>query len=209
MDVISALVAHLQPSEAVQSRQGSFDGPPVAPQLLTGFDAPPSYPSRYAPLPQGFAASRKVISLIGVQLLGAFARASTRPLDGLDGIHGLFQEPGVVDVGSRVNHRERDTVPVDHNMALRALFAFIRRIRSSSFAPPGAGTLAESNDDLSQSISSILPNRFKSSRCSFSHTPSSCHSLRRRQQVMPDPHPISWGRASPKGCHSSRRTRCR
>ena len=139
MDVVSALLAHLQPPEAVQPRKGPFHGPPVAPQLLAGFDAPPGYPRGYAPLPQGLTASREIVSLVCVQLLGALARASTRTLDGLDGIHGLFQDPGVVDVGRRVNHRERDTSPVDHNMALRALFALIRRVRSGSFAPRGRG----------------------------------------------------------------------
>src|SRR5215210_7424938 len=31
---------------------------------------------------------------------------------------------------------------------------------------------------------------------SFPHTPASCHSLRRRQHVMPEPQPISWGSIS-------------
>src|SRR3712207_4085711 len=62
--------------------------------------------------------------------------------------------------------------------------------------PPGAGTLAESNDALSRSISSALPSRSSKIRCSSSHTPASCHSSRRRRQVMPEPHPISWGNIS-------------
>src|SRR5829696_9339350 len=139
MDAVSALVAHLQSPQAVQPRQSSLHYPPVSAQLLTGFDAPPGYPRGYAPLPQGLAASREVVSLVGVQLLGALARAATRTLDGLDGVHGLFQDPGVMDVGRRVDHRERDTSPVDHNVALRALFALIRRVRSGSFAPRGRG----------------------------------------------------------------------
>src|SRR5215204_2369901 len=102
----------------------------------------------------------------------------------------------VVDVGSRVNQREWDASSVEHNMALRALLSFIRRIRSGLFAPPGAGMLAASNDALYQSISSALPKRPRSSWCSFSHTPASFHSLRRRQQVIPEPQPISWGNIS-------------
>src|SRR5829696_1050543 len=80
--------------------------------------------------------------------------------------------------------------------ALRALLSFIRRIRSGLIAPPGAGTLAESNDALCQSISSALPKRSSSLWCSSSHTPASFHSLRRRQQVIPEPQPISWGNIS-------------
>src|SRR5829696_9446138 len=139
MDVLSALVAYLQPPEAVHPRQSLFHDPPVSTQLLAGFDAPPGYPRGYAPLPQGPAASREVVSLLGVQLLGALARAATRTLDRLDGVHGLFQDPGVMDVGRRVDHREQDTSPVDHIVALRALFALIRRVRSGSYALPGRG----------------------------------------------------------------------
>ena len=45
------------------------------------------------------------------------------------------------------------------------------------FWPPGAGTLAEPKDALSQAISSALPSRSKKIRCSSYHTPASCHSL--------------------------------
>jgi hypothetical protein len=90
----------------------------------------------YAPLPECFAASREVVALVGVQLLRALARSATARLaDRRDSIHDLFQDLGVVDVGRRVNHRERDTSSVDHNMALRARFALIRRIRSGPLDP--------------------------------------------------------------------------
>src|SRR5215218_7945941 len=45
-------------------------------------------------------------------------------------------------------------------------------------------------------FSSASPRRSKSTRCSFSHTPASSQSRRRRQQVLPEPQPISWGSIS-------------
>jgi hypothetical protein len=101
-----------------------------------------------------------------------------------------------MDVGSRVGHREGDAFSVDHNVALGARFALIRWILGGLWAPPGAGTLAESKDALSQSISSALPSRSNKVRCNSSHTPASCHSLSLRQQVIPEPQPISWGNIS-------------
>src|SRR5215212_8230740 len=197
MDVVAPLVAHLQPPVAVHPRQCSFHNPPVSPQLLAGFDAPPGDTWGYAPLPECFAASREVVSLVGMQLLRALARSATRRLaDRRDSIHSLFQDLRVVDVGRRVDHRERDAAAVDHNMALRARLSLIRRIRSGSLAPPGAATLAESKDARSHSIWSASPKRSRSLRCNRSHTPASCHTLRRRQQVMPEPQPISWGSIS-------------
>ena len=131
-----------------------------------------------------------------MQLLGALARSATRFADRLDSIHRLLQDLGVVDVRGRVDHRERDAISVDHDVALRARLALVRRIRSGLLAPRGAATLDESNEALSHSIWSASPNRSKSLVCSLSHTPASCHSLRRRQQVIPEPQPISWGNIS-------------
>jgi len=47
-----------------------------------------------------------------------------------------------------------------------------------------------------QSIWSASPRRSSKRRCSLSHTPASCHSLRRCQQVIPEPQPISFGSIS-------------
>jgi hypothetical protein len=101
-----------------------------------------------------------------------------------------------VDVSGSADHTGRDARPLDHNMALRARLSLICRIRSGSLAPLLAGTLAESREVRSQSICSASPRRSKRTRCSFSHTPASCHSRKRRQQVTPLPQPMSLGSIS-------------
>ena len=191
------VVANLQPPVAIQPRERPFHHPPVASQPFARLDAP-SGDARggYAPLPERLAAAREVLALVGVQLVGALARSAARLADRLDSIYGLLQDFRVVDVGGRVGQRKRDASPVEHNMALGARFALIRRVRAGSLAPPGAGTLAESKEARSQSIWSASPKRSKSLRCSRSHTPTSCHSLKRRQQLMPEPQPICWGSIS-------------
>src|SRR5215204_1849292 len=131
-----------------------------------------------------------------MQLLWTLSQSAARALDGLYSVYGLFQDLRVVDVGRRVDHRKWDAFSVDHNMALRALFAFICRILAGLLAPPGAGTLDESKDARSQSMWSASPRRSKILRCSSSHTPASCHSLSLRKQVIPEPQPISWGSIS-------------
>jgi hypothetical protein len=59
-----------------------------------------------------------------------------------------------------------------------------------------AGMEAESSEARSQSICSASPRRSRRTRCSLSHTPASCHSFKRRQQVIPEPQPISFGSIS-------------
>jgi hypothetical protein len=129
---------------------------------------------------------------VGVHLLGTFPRSSpTRTLDGLHGVDELFESHRVMDVGSAKHHRQRDAPSVRNKVALGALLSFIRRILTGFWAPLLAGMEAESSEARSQSIWPASPRQSRRTRCSLSHTPASCHSLRRLQQVIPEPQPIS------------------
>jgi hypothetical protein len=199
VDVRSSLIAHRQPAIPAKPRQRSLHYPSVPSQSLARVDTPPGDTRGYAPLPQGLSATREVVAFVGMQLLGTLprsARTTARLPDRLDAIYSLLQELGVVDVCGAEYYRERDASSVRNNMALRARLCLIRRIRSGLLAPLLAGTLAESKDALSQSITSASPRRSKSTRCSSSHTPASCQSRKRRQQVEPEPQPISLGSIS-------------
>jgi len=199
VDVVSALVAHRKPAILAQPSQRTLHHPPVPSQLLARVDPTAGDACLYAPLPQGLAAAGEVVGFVGMQLLRALARPTGFPtgaLDRLDAIHGLFQNLRVMDVGGAEDYREREASSVCHNMALRARLSLIRRIRAGSSAPLFAGTLAESKEALSQSIRSASPKRSKSTRWSSSHTPASCQSRNLRQQVDPDPQPISFGSIS-------------
>jgi hypothetical protein len=81
-------------------------------------------------------------------------------------------------------------------MALRARFAAIRRVRADGDAPFLAETLALSSAARLQSIRSAAPSRSRSARWSRSQTPACCQSRSRRQQVTPEPQPISGGSSS-------------
>jgi hypothetical protein len=137
------------------------------------------------------------------ELLGALPRPSpTRTPDGLYGVDELLEEHRVVGIGGGEDRGERDPerdpFSVRNKVALRALLSLIRRIRCGFCAPLLllAGMLAESTEARSQSMRSASPRRSRRVRCSLSHTPASCHSRKRRQQVIPEPQPISWGSIS-------------
>jgi hypothetical protein len=133
---------------------------------------------------------------VGVQLLGTPPRSSSRTLDGLYSVDEFFEDHPVVDVCGREHYRQWDAPSVRNKVALRALLSFIRGIRSGFWAPLLAGMEAESSEARSHSIWSASPRRSRRIRCSLSHTPASCHSFKRRQQLMPDPQPISFGSIS-------------
>jgi hypothetical protein len=175
VDVVPPLIADREPAVLRKPRQRPLDNPPVSPQLLAALYALPGYAALDAALPQGPFALFIVVGFVGVQLLRAFPRPTTRTLDGLYGVHQLLEYRRVVGIGSGEHYGERDAAPVDHNMALRARFSLIRRILAGFLAPLFAGMLAESKEALSQSIRSASPRRSKRTLCSRSHTPASCH----------------------------------
>src|SRR5215211_7230497 len=199
VNVVPPLVAYRQPAVTGEPCQRALHHPPVLSQFLAGVDPPAGDARGYAPLPERSAASREVVGFVCVQLRRTLARPtgkSTGPLDRLYSVHGFFEDLRVVDVCSREHYGERDAPSVRNNVALRARFSFIRRIRAGLRSPLFAGTLAESKEARSHSMRSAWPRRFKSARCSSSHTPPSCQSRSLRQHVEPDPHPISLGSIS-------------
>src|SRR5215207_268902 len=196
MDVVPPLVADREPAVLRKPGQCPLHHPPVSSQLLAALYALPGYAALDAVLPQSPPALLVVVGFVGVQLLRALPRPATRTLYGLYGVHELLEDHRVVYVGPARHHRQRDAPSVRNKVALRARFSLIRWILAGFLAPLFAGMLAESKEARSQSIRSASPRRSKRTLCSLSHTPASCHSRKRRQQVTPEPQPISLGSIS-------------
>ena len=196
MDIRPALVADGQTAVPGQPSKRPFHHPAMPPQPLAALDALPRNPARDAASSQEATTAWDVVGLIGMHLRRPLASPPTRRPDGRDGVDEGLEEHGVVAVGSTQAGGEWDPSSIDHNMPLRARFAFIRGIRPGVVAPLFAGTLAESSEARDQSISSACPSRSRSARCNRSQTSASCQSRNRRQQVTPLPHPISWGSIS-------------
>src|SRR5829696_3501481 len=85
VDILAVLIADREPAVLRKPGQCALHNPPVSSQSLTGFDAPPGDAWSYAPLSQGFSATREVVAFVGVELLGTLppsAGTATRPLIG-------------------------------------------------------------------------------------------------------------------------------
>ncbi len=80
---------------------------------------------------------------------------------------------------------------LDCEVVCRPRFPAIRGVRPGLHAPLFAAML--STLTRSQSIRSASPSRSSTTRCKRSQMPACCQSRSRRQQVTPDPQPISWG----------------
>jgi hypothetical protein len=196
MDVRAALITDLQPSEAIQPRMRALYDPAMTTEFLLRLNSFTGDPRRDPSFTQCRLILFRLIPLIRMQLHGALAGTSSRPLDGLDRIQGLLEHRGVIDVRSGQLDRQRNALSIDNKMPLCALFSAIRRIFPGFFAPPGEATLEESMEALLQSMRSASPNSSNKTWWRRSQTPASCQSRRRRQQVMPLPQPISRGSIS-------------
>ena len=135
MDVVSPLVTSRKPAVFGDPSQRPLHDPPVPSQLFGALHALPGYAALDASFPQNSRTLFVVIGLVGVKLLEPLPRPTPRALDRLDGVYEVLQEHRIVYVCGAEHHCERDALPVDHKVALRARFSLIRRIRAGSCSP--------------------------------------------------------------------------
>jgi len=196
VDVEPALVADGEPAEAAHPGEGALDDPAVPAEPLAALDAAPGDARLDPAAVTSTAAAAVVGGLIGVQLVRPLPGSAGLAADGRDGVEQFLEGHAVVDVGPGQQEGERDAAPVGDEVSLRARPAPVRRVRAGGPTPLLAGTAALSSEARLQSIRPAARRRRSSSRWSRSQTPARCHSRSRRQQVTPDPQPISRGSIS-------------
>lgn len=203
MNIQPTLVPQNQSFELVEPCEGAFYNPPVPAQPPATLQTSSCNPRSDAPLSQGTSAMLKVVPFVNMPFgwsLSAAPSQHSRLLDGFDGVHQVRKGIGGLNTDRRADYGERYSFVFDHSMApsarsaTRARFSFIRRIGASTFAPFLAATVAESTAARDQSILPASPCLSSNTSCSRSRTPAACQSLRRHQQVLPLPQPISGGR---------------
>ncbi len=193
MDVGPSLVADGEATKLGEPRQRSLDDPPATSQPLTGLDPAPGDAGLDAAAGQRLTTAAVVVGLVGVGLRGTLARRSPARADRRDGIHDRLQHSAVMDVRPRQLQSERDALRIGDDVALRARLAPVGRVRARRRAPLLAAIEALSREARLKSMPFWRPSRSSSSYCRRSHTPAFCQSRKRRQQVLPEPQPISRG----------------
>jgi len=196
MDVHSPLGADRQAPIAVQPRQRPLDHPPVPSEALAGLDPLARDPDLDMAPVQEAPAAGDIIGLVGMQLGRAFAALPGWLPDAGHGVDQVLEDHAVVAVRAGQQRGQRNPAAFPDQMMFRAWFAAIGRVRSGLIAPLFAGTLALSRLARLQSMRPASPSRSRRVWWRRSQTPASCQSRSRRQQVTPEPQPISWGSIS-------------
>ena len=157
MDVVSAFIPDLQPTEPIEPREGAFHHPTVTPQLLFRLHSFPGDPRQDVPFSERLPERLAGVAFVRVQLLRTFSGSAPLAFHRGNGIDRLQRLLHLVTVGSGKESRERNAFPVDHQVTFRPLFASVGRVPSGLSAPlfiQGAGTLEASSEARLQSIRS-------------------------------------------------------
>jgi hypothetical protein len=200
VNVQPALISDDQSPELIEPCQGALNYPSMPAQPLATLYSSSGNPRSNASLPQVVPASSEIVPFVSMQSRWSSPStpsSSTQPFrlsDRLDSIYDLDKHLAIMNISSGTDYGEGYSFGFDHNMALRARFALICGVRPDTLPPFLAATVALSTEARVQSILPASPSLSSSTSWRRFHTPASCHSLRRRQQVLPLPQPISGGR---------------
>ena len=193
MNTRSALVADRQSAKAMQPCDGAFDHPAGAAQAAAMGAAAlrelrrDAAPRELVPMRLRVVAP---ISLHESRFADGPAGAAAQRRQGIDQRQQLCD---VVPVRGGQRRDERNPVRVGENMMLRPGLAAIGRVRSSFFPPRTARREALSTTARAKSSWPRWRNSLRRTRWSRFQTPARCQRTSRRQQVVPDPQPISGG----------------
>jgi len=196
MNVGATFIPDAQPPMLEEPGNGPLHNPAVDAQATTMRGATPGQKWENTSLTQLPPVRLRVIGPVSLDPIGSPAGPSHFARDRRDRIDQRQQLRDVVAIGSGDLHGQGNALRIGDQMVLGARFASIRRIRAGLRPPKMARIESESTNAREKSIWSAPRSSLSKTRWTWLQTPASCQSRRRRQQVMPLPQLISWGRYS-------------
>ena len=191
VDIIASFIANAKTTILMQPRKRTLDNPTAYPQT-TSIAGAPSSQERLNDSSTELPTMRfAVISAIPQHRSRTPERSPHLACNRRDRIDQCQQLGDIVPIRSRQSDGQRNAVGVGYQMVFRPLFAAIRGVGACFRPPKTARTEAESTTAREKSIWSARRNWLSKTRWMLSHTPALCQSRRRRQQVIPEPQPIS------------------
>jgi len=193
MNARSPFVPQIESTKSMQPRERALDDPPCPPQPAAmgpsafGQLAGDAAPGQLVPMRLRVVAP---ISLDESRLPQRTTGSAAQRRNAIDQRQELRH---VVAVRRREGRDNRNPVGVGENMMFRPGLTAIGRVRSSFFPPRSARSEALSTTARARSSWPRRRNSVSNTRWSRFHTPARCHRTSRRQHVLPEPQPISFG----------------
>jgi hypothetical protein len=193
MHVGPSFVPDQQSAEAMQPCQRAFHDPARdaeaaavrgATSAEDGDDAKPTKPP---------AMALGVVPTVALQHVRPAARPAPPAADAAERVDQRVELCDVVDVRRADLRYQGNAARIDDDVVFRALLTAIGWVRSSFFPPRNARSDALSTTAQRRSRRPRFRSSASKTAWSRRHTPRRCQWTRRRQHVLPDPHPISRG----------------
>lgn len=196
MNIVAFLIPNAKTPVLVQPRNSAFYYPAIYTKSASVISPSFSQQGDNSSTAKLSAMRLRVIAPIAKKAVGMLNRPSNLACDWRDTVNQRQKLCNIVPVCAGQYHRKRNTIGVGYQMVFRPFLAAIRWIWTCFGPPKTARTDDESTTAREKSIWSACRNLLSITRCIWSHTPAFCHSCSRRQQVIPQPQPISCGRSS-------------
>jgi len=196
MNVRPAFIPDPQATELMQPTDGAFHHPAIDSQAAAMRFPATGNAGRDSHFAKSLTIRFAVIGAIGIEFLKSIAWRTGFPLDRGHTIHQFQQLGNVMTVGRRGQRDNRNAISIGEDMMLGTGFTTVHGAGTGFFAPPTARIVPLSTAQRLKSIWSAFRNWASRISWIFCQMPAFCQSRSRRQQVMPEPHPISLGNSS-------------
>ena len=196
VDVGAAFVADAEAAVLMQPGDRSLDDPAASAEPGSVRPFWPGDLRLDVPSAQFVLSLPRVVGAVAVQRARAAARSAAASVHGWDRVDEREHLGDVVAVAAGERDGEWRAAAAGDQVVLGAASGAVDGAGAGLVAPPKARTCELSIAARSQSINSAWCSLTSSSSCSRCHTPACCHSRSRRQQVTPEPQPISCGKYS-------------
>jgi len=194
MNIMTTFITNSQSAKLVHPGKCALDHPAKDSQSAAVFRSAFCQNRIYTQFTQCISMGLTVIGSITLNTIRSLTRTTHLTCDWRNRLNQRQKLSYIVAVSSCDFHCKRDAVGIGDNVMFRPQFPSIRCIRARFRPPKTARTEAESTTAREKSILSFSRKWLSRMRCILSQIPAFCRSCRRRQQVMPEPQPISFGR---------------
>lgn len=195
MNISATLKADTEAAEIMEPGVSTFDHPTHLPKAAAMRLAAPCNAGRDVALMKQAPVLVVVVAPVCVHALGPTQWSAASTSDRHNGLDQGYQLRDVIAVCAGQDRRDRRTVGVGGDVVLGTGSRAIGGVRSSFSPAPTARIDEESTTTREKSIWSAARSLASNCACNASHTPACCQSRSRRQQLTPEPHPISAGRS--------------
>lgn len=196
MNIRSTLITNSQSTKLVQPSKGTLNYPTSFAQTTAISSSSFSQQRLDIQKSQNQPVWLRIITSITLNNIRSFSRTTLLTGYWRNCLNQRDKLSDIMTVCTGDSCRQRNSIGISYYMVLTAIFTSVCGVWACFLPPKTARTEAESITAREKSILSAFRNLLSRMRCILSQTPAFCQSRSLRQQVIPEPHPISFGRCS-------------